>query len=142
MSEPNKIESKKFEDHRGAVIALNEFDLSTVMRCYFIENVNTDFVRGWQGHNIESRWFTVSSGAFNIYVIAIKSIKKKISTHVLEYHLSSDLQTVLHVPPGYVTAIKATMTGSRLQVFSDYSLGAVDDEIRFDINTFDPLQFA
>jgi hypothetical protein len=43
---------------------------------------------------------------------------------------------VLHVPKGHVTCIQALEDASRLMALSDYSLGEVTDEYRFDTNYF------
>ena len=61
----------RFADSRGVLAYNNDFDASAVKRIYFIENVDTNFVRAWQGHKIEQRWFTAVSGSFEIRIIAI-----------------------------------------------------------------------
>lgn len=58
-------------DSRGTLFYNNDFDASAIKRIYVIENNGTIFVRGWQGHRIEQRWFSVLQGSFKIELIAI-----------------------------------------------------------------------
>jgi len=43
---------------------------------------------------------------------------------------------VLHVPPGYVSSIQSQEKSSKLLVMSDYLLGEIQDEYRYDITYF------
>ena len=45
------------QDKRGVLKYNNNFDVTSVKRMYIIENIDTFFVRGWQGHKIEQRWY-------------------------------------------------------------------------------------
>lgn len=58
------LEGKRHEDVRGVITYNNDFEASNIKRIYTIENHSTDFVRGWQGHQIEQRWFVAMKGAF------------------------------------------------------------------------------
>ena len=71
MQEPVLIKGSFFSDSRGTILYNNDFDASEVKRIYFIENNNMNFLRGWQGHKIEQRWFSVANGTFLIRLIAI-----------------------------------------------------------------------
>lgn len=140
MSDPRVFRPEIFEDERGSVLAVNALDLSPVKRCYFIENLCTSFLRGWQGHNIESRWFLCLKGVFEVYVMSIVAFEKKQFINLKKITLDSTEGFILLVPPGNVTALRSSEDPSRLQVFSDYGLNEVADEIRFDITTFDPTR--
>ncbi len=50
---------------RGTLFYNNNFDTSAIKRIYVIENQSVDFIRGWQGHKIEQRWFSVIKGSFS-----------------------------------------------------------------------------
>jgi dTDP-4-dehydrorhamnose 3,5-epimerase-like enzyme len=131
------FEGKRHEDERGVITYNNEFDFSQIKRLYTIENHSTDFIRGWQGHKIEQRWYACLKGSFDICVIKVDDFTKpsKYLTNQ-KYLLKEDTLTYLHIPAGFITTIQAKSEGSKLQVLADYQLGEVDDEYRFDLNYF------
>ena len=63
------FKGERYEDQRGRLYFNNNFDSSIVKRIYFIENINVNFIRGWQGHKIEQRWFSAVCGSFKIELI-------------------------------------------------------------------------
>lgn len=124
-------------DERGTLYYNNDFDASQVKRIYFIENKETTFKRGWQGHKIEQRWFSAVEGSFKISVVLIDDWEKpseNLSSN--DFVLDASTMDVLHVPKGNVTCIEALEDNSKLMVLSDYRLGEVKDEYRFDSNYF------
>lgn len=125
-------------DSRGTLLYNNDFDASCIKRIYVIENKETTFVRGWQGHRIEQRWFSVLQGSFKIELIAIDNWDNP-STDVERFSFIVDAETldVLHVPSGYVSSIQSLKEGAKLVVMADYLLGEVQDEYRFDITYFE-----
>jgi hypothetical protein len=134
---PEIIKGNCYSDERGSLYYNNDFDASEVKRIYFIENKDIGFKRGWQGHKIEQRWFSVVQGSFKISVIAIDDWNIPSDDLVGEdFVLSALMMDVLHVPKGHVTCIQALEDASRLMALSDYSLGEVNDEYRFDTNYF------
>lgn len=131
------LEGKKHNDERGSITYNNDFDASAVKRIYTIENHSTDFIRGWQGHKTEQRWFACIDGAFEISVIKIDDFdhpSKELT--VTKHRLNNESLTYLHVPGGCVTAIQAMKTGSKLLVLSDYAIGELQDEYRFPLDYF------
>ncbi|MGV3629840.1 MAG: WxcM-like domain-containing protein [Bacteroidota bacterium] len=133
MSEPKVIEGAAFSDARGKLSFNNAFDALPVKRIYFIENCDTDFVRAWQGHKIEQRWFSAVTGSFEIRLVCVdnweapsKNLEQKI------FRLSAERFDLLHVPKGYISSIRSLEDGSKLLSMSDYLLGEVNDEYRFD----------
>ena len=134
---PNIIAGNTHTDQRGKLSFNKDFNASEVKRVYFIENKDNQFIRGWQGHQIEQRWFSAVQGVFKICVIAIDnwenpSRKLKIN----EFILNSNSLDILHIPKGYITSIQSQEEKSKLMVFSDYSLGVTNDEYRYDIDYF------
>jgi dTDP-4-dehydrorhamnose 3,5-epimerase-like enzyme len=94
-------------------------------------------VRGWQGHQIEQRWYSCISGEFKIELIQIDNWENpsrdlKINSFVID----SEKLDVLHVPNGYVSSIQSLEPNSKLLIMADYLLGELNDEFRFDINYF------
>ncbi len=131
------LEGKKHTDKRGIITYNNDFNASSVKRIYTIENHSTDFVRGWQGHKTEQRWFACIKGGFEISVIQIDSFdepSKELT--VMKYHLNDETLTYLHVPSGCVTAIQASEPESKLLVLADCGIGEIQDEYRFPLDYF------
>lgn len=134
---PNIIKGSSHADHRGKLAFNNEFNATSIKRVYTIENIDVTFVRAWQGHKIEQRWFSVMSGSFEIKCIAIdnwENPSRELTCYV--YILKSKDLDILHLPNGYVSSIQALEENSKLLVMSDYLLGEVVDEYRYDVNYF------
>ena len=134
---PHIIKGNSYTDSRGVLQFNNDFNAFGVKRMYTIQNKDTEFVRGWQGHKVEKRWFSVVQGSFKIILIAIDDWVRP-SLNLEQYHfvLNSQNMDVLHVPSGYVSSIQALKSSSKLLLMSDYALGEIEDEYRFDINYF------
>ena len=134
---PKIIRGGSNTDSRGTLLYNNNFDASGIKRIYVIENKETTFVRGWQGHRIEQRWFSVLQGSFKIELIAIDDWDNP-SKDLERFSFIVDAETlnVLHVPSGYVSSIQSLEEGAKLLVMADYLLGEVQDEYGFDIDYF------
>lgn len=131
------LKGNKHTDERGSITFNNEFDASQVKRIYTIENHAVDFVRGWQGHKIEQRWFACMKGEFEISVIEIDDFDSPSQAlEAQKYILDDNTLDYLYVPSGCITAIKALKNGSKLLVLADYALGEIIDEYRFDLQYF------
>lgn len=134
---PNIIEGNCYIDQRGKLFYNNDFDTSSIKRIYMIENINIDFIRAWQGHKIEQRWFSVLQGSFEIQLIAIDDWEKPtINLQRHKFILNTDKLSVLHIPRGYVSSIQALKEASKLLVMADYLLGEIDDEFRYSFDYF------
>ncbi len=134
---PNLISGNCHQDERGQLFYNNDFDTSCIKRMYVIENHSVDFVRAWQGHKIEQRWFSAMRGRFKIQLIAIDNWEKpNDSLPRLEYILKSKTLDILHVPAGYVSSIQALEEKSKLVVMSDYHLSEINDDFRYQMNYF------
>ena len=105
---PKIVQGNVHSDYRGSLFYNNDFDAIKVKRIYVIENIDTKFVRGWQGHKIEQRWFSAIQGSFKIKLIEIddwKNPTKTLSSHVFE--LNSKKLNILQVPSGFVSNIRS-----------------------------------
>ncbi len=134
---PEIITGGSHSDTRGTLFYNNDFDASVVKRIYVIENKSIDFIRAWQGHKIEQRWFSVINGSFKIQLIVIdnwenptKNIEK------LSFTINAEKLDVLHVPKGHVSSIQSLEEGSKLLVMADYRLNEIIDEFRFPFDYF------
>ncbi|PUB28536.1 WxcM-like protein [Elizabethkingia sp. YR214] len=131
------IKGNKHVDERGIVNFNNNFDASAIKRIYTIENASIDFIRGWQGHAIEKRWFSCIKGSFIIAVIKIDDFENP--SENLEpnmYELNAEGLNILAVEAGCVTAIKASTEDSKLLIMADYALNEIKDEYRFPLDYF------
>lgn len=135
---PKIVSGGSHSDTRGTLLFNNSFDATHIKRMYLIENKDTTFVRGWQGHRIEQRWFSVMQGSFKIELIAIDNWENPSkNAKIITYILNSEKLDVLHVPKGYISSIQALSIGSKLLAMSDYRLNEINDEYRFSIDYFE-----
>lgn len=131
------LKGNKFQDERGTVTYNNAYDASEVKRIYTIENASTDFIRGWQGHKIEQRWFACMSGKFRIGVIKIEDFDQPLPTLEPAYfELNAEQLDFLHIPAGNITSVQSLEENSKLLILSDYFLGEIEDEYRFPLEYF------
>lgn len=134
---PSVIKGGFHQDDRGKLQFNNNFNAIEIKRVYFIQNRDTTFERGWQGHKIEQRWFTAVSGKFLINVIAIENCEEPNDNFdIVSFEISAESFDVLHIPSGYITCIRALENDSKLLVMSDYLLGETNDEVRFPLERF------
>ena len=124
-------------DKRGTLTFNNDFDASDIKRIYTIENESTKTIRAWQGHKIESRWFSAIKGSFEIKLIRIENWENPDkNTEVSSIIINDKNLDTLCVPNGYVSSIQALEENSKLLAMSDYKLGAIKDEYKFSPNYF------
>lgn len=134
---PELIKGNSHSDSRGTLFFNNDFDASTIKRIYTIENSNTNFVRGWQGHKIEQRWFLAIKGSFRIQLVAIDNWDcPSYDLEISNFVVNDKNQDVLHIPRGYASSIQALEEGSKLLVMADYRFGEIQDEYRFEEDHF------
>lgn len=135
--QPKIIKGNHYTDDRGTLFFNNDFNALGIKRVYIIENKSVDFVRAWQGHQIEQRWFSAVAGSFRIKLLKIdhwENPSRDLS--VVEFIINSENLDVLHVPSGFLTSIEALEEKSKLLLFADYQLGEVCDEFRFPSDYF------
>jgi hypothetical protein len=138
--EPAIIKGGQHTDSRGTLTFNNGFDASLVKRFYTIQNTEKDFIRGWQGHKIEQRWFSAIHGAFEIRLIKIDDWETPSAvSDILTFRLDSATFDILHVSQGYASAIRSLTHDAKLLAMSDYLAGEVKDEYRFELNYFDHI---
>ena len=117
--DPKLITGNRHSDQRGILLYNNDFDASLVKRIYIIENENLEFKRGWQGHQIEQRWFSAVSGNFKIQLIKIDNWENPSKDlEILTYIIDSEKLNILHVPSGYISSIQSLEQNSKLLVMT------------------------
>lgn len=134
---PALISGNCHQDQRGQLFYNNDFDTTSIKRMYVIENHSVDYIRAWQGHKIEQRWFSAVQGSFKIQLIAVDNwdIPSE-NLPKIEFYLHSDKLDILHIPAGYISSIQALEEKSKLVVMSDYHLGEISDEFRYPTDYF------
>lgn len=134
---PNLISGNCHKDERGQLFYNNDFDTTSTKRIYVIENHSIDFVRAWQGHKVEQRWFSAIQGSFKIQLIAVDNWDTpNENLPRIEFHLHSEKLDILHIPAGYISSIQALEEKSKLVVMADYHLGEISDEFRYPTDYF------
>ena len=134
---PTLILGGSHQDERGVLKYNNDFELSSVKRMYFIENRDASFVRAWQGHKIEQRWFMAVVGGFEIKLIKVDNWENPSKElQKITFEISHESADVLHVPQGYVSSIQATCESSKLLVMADHKMNEIQDEFRFSSDYF------
>ncbi len=119
------IEGNSFQDNRGIIRFVNNFDLKNIRRMYVIKP-ETDVIRAWQGHKIESKWFFVLSGSFQVQSINMLDLNNR--QNII---LKSSENLVLNIEPGSYNGFIALNDSSELSVFSDQTLEkSKDDDFR------------
>lgn len=131
---PMLISGGSFEDERGRLDFINDFNAEEIKRIYFTTHPETSTIRAWQGHKVESRWFICVQGSFQIKIIKIddwENPSEDLKVH--SYQLDSGKPKVLFVPEGCVNGFKAEEANSKLMIMSDYGMNEIeDDQVRFD----------
>jgi dTDP-4-dehydrorhamnose 3,5-epimerase len=138
MEEPYIIKGGKHTDSRGVLSYINGFDLSPVRRFYTIEHPTTEIVRGWRGHKIEQRWFSVVEGIFLVKLVQIDDWKNpNPALKQLSFTLSEAEHSVLHVPKGFASSLQALVPSSKILVFADsFAEDAIVDDYLFPTDYF------
>lgn len=133
---PKLIEGGVFNDHRGSLQFVNDFDMAVIKRMYFTTHTHTETIRAWQGHKIESRWFFCVKGSFKIKLVKIENWENPSSNcEVFEFELDENKPQVLCIPKGFANGFKAEKEHSKLMIMSNYGLNEIeDDHYRFNSN--------
>ena len=130
---PTLNRGNSHSDDRGVLHFNNEVNIQGVKRIYFVENIDTNFIRGWQGHQVEQRWFSAVQGSFKISTMAVDNWENPSKNSPMQsFILNASSLDVLHIPNGYITCIQSLENSSRLMAMSDYLLNEINDEYRFE----------
>jgi dTDP-4-dehydrorhamnose 3,5-epimerase-like enzyme len=124
MSEkPEIIKGGSFADNRGFLRFVNDFHFNGVKRFYFIKHPDTSFIRAWQGHQFEKKYFYPITGSFIVAWIKIDDFENPSKNLIPDYHvISASSSEIISVPKGYANGLKALESDSEILIFSDMSL--------------------
>lgn len=133
MVSHNLIKGSTFEDERGILNFFNTFKMDEIVRLYEIAPTNSTTIRAWQGHKHENKWFYCNSGSFVINLVEIndfENVSDKLKSQ--RFILDAKEPSVLEISGGYATGFKALEEGSKLLVFSNFSVNkSKEDDFRF-----------
>jgi dTDP-4-dehydrorhamnose 3,5-epimerase len=131
---PQIIQGGNFIDHRGEMRFVNDFKFDDVVRFYFIKHPDVHFVRAWQGHQFEKKYFYPITGSFVVAWVKIDNFEHPSPDLVPEYHIINALKSeIVMIPKGYANGIKALEPNSELMIFSDMEVKeSVKEKIRFE----------
>lgn len=137
----NLLEGLNFSDERGSIKFFNSFNMSEIIRMYEISPGNTTIKRGWQGHKNEKKWFYCYTGEFVVNLIKLDNFETPTSELKPErFLLEAHSPRVLEISGGYATGFKASKEGSKLLVFSNYTLEqSKNDDFRYPIEKWDAI---
>jgi len=129
------IKGNLHTDHRGTIRFVNHFTFDGIKRFYTITHPDTNIIRAWQGHKLETKYFYVTKGSFLINWIEIDNWEKPSTDLKINAHTLSETQSeILIIPPGHVNGFKALEPGSTMMVFSDMLLeDSIKDDFRYPV---------
>lgn len=134
IEKPAIIQGAFFTDHRGIMRFVNDANIKDVLRFYFIKHPDVQFVRAWQGHQFERKYFYPISGSFVVAWVKIDNFDNPSKSLIPDYHIiTANKSELIYIPKGYANGIKALQPDSELMIFSDMELKeSVNEKIRYD----------
>ena len=133
MNKPTIIQGDTYSDERGVLRFANDFLMNVVVRFYIIKHLNTGFIRAWQAHKKEKKYFYVLRGRFVVAYLKLDNFDKPDLNKKPDYTILSDRESkVLSIPEGYANGLKALEPGSEIMVFSNLTVEeSKKDDYRF-----------
>ena len=133
MNKPTIIQGGIYSDKRGILRFVNDFLMKDVVRFYIMRHINTNFIRAWQAHKTEKKYFYVLRGKFVVAYVKIDNFTKPDLNKKADYTILSDQESkILSISKGYANGIKALDPDSEILVFSNLTVeNSKKDDYRF-----------
>lgn len=130
---PKIILGGRFEDYRGSISYVNDFNFSDIERFYIISNSQENPIRAWQGHKLDAKNFYCLSGSFKIHFVKIDDWENPSRDLIIETVFVSEADSkIVHIPAGYANAVESLEENSKLMSFSTLPLANVsEDDVRY-----------
>lgn len=130
---PKVIQGGRFEDYRGSISYVNDFNFSDIERFYIISNSQENPIRAWQGHKLDAKNFYCLSGSFKIHFVKIDDWENPSKVLIIETVFVSEADSkIVHIPAGYANAVESLEENSKLMSFSTLPLANVsEDDVRY-----------
>ena len=129
FSEPIGIRGDSVIDERGKVSFVNDFSFDDVKRFYIIQNHTEFFVRAWQCHKYEAKYFMVIDGTAMICAVQLDdwdNPSKNLS--VQQFILSEEKPEVLKIPAGYANGIMNITKKAKVMIFATTTLEETNND--------------
>lgn len=138
MSKIELMDGEVFNDHRGQITLMNNFNFKGVERYYSIHNSDPTVIWGWHGHQFEKKWFQCVKGTFTIAFVKIDDWNHPSNELKPEiFEISESKNQIIYVPEGYTNCLKSEEKESVLMVFSGKRIPeAYEDLWRYDANNW------
>lgn len=109
---------------------VNEFDFEDVDRFYYLRASTPFQPRGWVGHKIDKKYFTVIQGKALVSVVRPDDWDNASPNLPVErFTLSAENPQILCIPPGHATGSMMLTPDAILMIFSS---GKIEDASRDD----------
>jgi len=133
MDKPKIIQGGTHSDHRGSLRFVNDFVMTDVVRFYIIRHDDTEYIRAWQGHKKERKYFYVLKGSFLVAHVKIDNFDHPSSELKAGYNMLSESESkILALPESYANGLKALEKDSEIMIFSNLTLEeSKNDDYRF-----------
>jgi dTDP-4-dehydrorhamnose 3,5-epimerase len=120
-------------DQRGIIRFVNDFNFEGVKRFYCITHPDTEIIRAWQAHKLETKYFYIAKGSFIINWIKIDNWNTPSKDLRVTSHILSDQESdLLIVEPGHANGFQALEPDSTLIIYSNLNLEqSKEDDYRF-----------
>jgi dTDP-4-dehydrorhamnose 3,5-epimerase len=135
-NKPQIIKGGYYNDERGTMRFVNDFQFNDIKRFYFIKHTDIKTIRAWQGHQFEKKYFYPISGSFIVAWVKIDNFENPSKDLIPEHHvLSANNSEILEIPKGYANGLKALEPNSEVLVLSDMKLQAsINEKNRYPSN--------
>lgn len=136
---PTLIRGTTHQDSRGFLSYSNDLDLTDFRRIYIIQNSLNRPLRGWHGHQHESKIFMVLSGKIRFGAVRVSDWgNPNPQERVHSADLESGTMDAFFVPGGFANAILSLESGSVAMVYSSSTLAdSQADDYRYPENAWD-----
>jgi len=133
-----EIQFNLFEDQRGKLFYDNDFNMADIKRLYIIQPGENKTLRGWQGHQLERKWFFCARGRYEVFVVTVTDFKNPdLEMEPNIFVLDAAQPKLLCIDKRSATAFRPLENDSSLMVFSDMTVEeSKKDDYRFNIDTW------
>lgn len=115
---PEIIQGGSHTDQRGTISFVNDFKFKGVERFYTIHHPDTQFIRAWQGHTQESKYYYPVKGSWLIAWVKMDFSIPEEDWEKESVILKASENKILYLPRGYANGFRALEADSIIMGFS------------------------
>jgi dTDP-4-dehydrorhamnose 3,5-epimerase len=107
-------------DDRGRLFHNNDFNIQKqgIKRFYTVHNLRQGQIRGWHGHEYETKYLMPISGIWRVCIFPLKEALPNLD-NVSTYILDARQRHILMIPPGYYHGLQSLEADIEMLVLSD-----------------------